>query len=206
MTESRDQNRGLREWDGHSHYNRYEATPYEALEILFQSYNIERHSRVVDFGCGRGRVAFYIHKRFRIPVVGIEAHETTYLEALQNKSSYRLKAKHIAAPILFEYGLAEHYEVQPEDTCFYFFNPFSDRVFAKVLRNIMTSVKKAPRIIDLILFYPLPKYKKWLRNTPLGSSTRSVSPEPKTPSISLYLSSQEEALQDSADDAAVGSM
>ena len=140
-------------------------------------------------------------------MVGIEAHETTYLEALQNKSSYRLKAKHIAAPILFEYGLAEHYEVQPEDTCFYFFNPFSDRVFAKVLRNIMTSVKKAPRIIDLILFYPLPKYKKVVKKYPFRklNKVRVPGAQDAFDKFIIYRL-QEEALQDSADDAAVGSM
>ncbi|MCK9526616.1 MAG: SAM-dependent methyltransferase, partial [Limnochordia bacterium] len=68
---------GLREWSGQTHYNRYEATPYEALDTLFRSYNVRRHKRVVDFGCGRGRVAFYIHRRFQVPVVGIEANDKT---------------------------------------------------------------------------------------------------------------------------------
>lgn len=172
---------GLREWEGHSHYNRYEATPYEALEILFQSHKIGHHSRVVDFGCGRGRVLFYIHKRFRIPVVGIEANEKTYHEALQNKISYRLRAKHIAAPILLEYGLAEHYQVQPEDTCFYFFNPFSSRVFSKVLSNIMASVEQVPRTIELILFYPLPEYEEIVSQYPFQEINRISVPGSNDP-------------------------
>lgn len=157
---------GLREWTGQSQYNRYEATPYEALDTLFQSYKIKKHHRVVDFGCGRGRVTFYIHRRFQVPVVGIEAHDKTYEEALDNKGSYRLKAKHIPAPIRLKYGLAEHYQVKPHDNCFYLFNPFSSKVFEKVLANIVASVKKHPRSIDLILYYPLAEYKKAVKKYP----------------------------------------
>lgn len=156
---------GLREWGGgHTHYNRYEATPYEALEHLFQVYRFRKGDRVVDFGCGRGRVTFSIHHHFHVPVVGIEAHDKTYEEALVNKGTYRFKAKHIPAPIKFKYGLAEHYEVKPCDNRFYFFNPFSDRVFQKVMGNIMKSVNESPRSVDVILYYPLPEYKDILRN------------------------------------------
>ena len=157
---------GLREWSGQSHYNRYEATPYEALDTLFRSYTLKRHKRVVDFGCGRGRVAFYIHRRFKVSVVGVEAHDKTYDEALSNKASYRVKAKHISAPIRLKYGLAEHYEVKPQDSCFYFFNPFSSEVFKKVLANIVASFEKVPRTIDLVLYYPLAEYKKEVKKYP----------------------------------------
>lgn len=155
---------GLREWDGHAHYNRYEATPYKALERLFEAYRFRKGDRVVDFGCGRGRVTFTIHHRFRVPVVGIEAHDKTYEEALANKRSYRMKAKHIEAPIKLKYGLAEQYEVKPEDNRFYFFNPFSYRVFQRVVQNIVKSVEASPRTVEVILYYPLPEYKEVLRS------------------------------------------
>lgn len=151
---------GLREWSGHNHYNRYEATPYEALERLFEVYRFRKGDRVVDFGCGRGRVTFSIHNRFHVPVVGIEAHDKTYEEALDNKGSYRFKTKRdIAAPIELKFGLAEHYEVQRADNRFYFFNPFSHRVFQKVMGNIMKSVAEKPRQVDVILYYPLPEFE-----------------------------------------------
>lgn len=158
---------GLREWDDHQHYNRYEATPYEALDKLFEAYRFREANHVVDFGCGRGRVAFYIHHRFQVPVTGIEAHDKTYEEALDNKASYRHKVKHIQAPIRLKYGLAEHYKVKPTDNCFYFFNPFSHKVFKKVVGNIMESVNRNTRPVDIILYYPLPEYKRVLkRHTP----------------------------------------
>lgn len=155
---------GLREWDGNDLYNRYEATPYEALDRLFQSYKFQKDDRVVDFGCGRGRVTFYIHNRFEVPIVGIEAHDKTYEEALDNKSSYRYRTKHIQAPIRLKYGLAEHYAVKPGENRFYFFNPFSPKVFRKVLANIVRSVVDHPRTVEVILYYPLPEYKKILHS------------------------------------------
>jgi len=150
---------GMREWRGHSHYNPYEATPYEALEQLFREYSFRKGDRVVDFGCGRGRVIFAIHHRFRIPVVGIEANEKTFQEALANKNSYCAGVKHLAAPIELNCGLAEHYAVQPGDNRFYFFNPFSDRVFQTVVGNILKSAETRPRPVDTIMYYPLPEYE-----------------------------------------------
>lgn len=159
---------GLREWRNNSvDFNRYEATPYRALERLFQSYKLNKNDKLVDFGCGRGRVAFYIHNRFQIPVTGIEVNELTYEEALNNKKRYRLKASHIAAPIYFEYGLAEQYNIKPCENKFYFFNPFSIKIFRKVVNNILQSFNEKNRHVDIILYYPLPKFKNFLnKETP----------------------------------------
>lgn len=154
---------GLREWDAKGRYNRYEATPYRALEQLCKNYRLRKGDRLVDFGCGRGRVAFFLHHRFHVPVIGIEAHDKTYEEALVNLRSYRYRARHIAAPIEFRFGLAEQYEVQPEENRFYFFNPFSHEVFQKVMENIMGSVAAAPRIVEVILYYPLTEFKQVMR-------------------------------------------
>lgn len=156
---------GLREWRDQSlPYNRYEPTPYRALERLFEVYRLNKDDEVVDFGVGRGRVSFYIHHRFHIPVTGIEVNETTLEEAFHNKASYRQKAKHIEAPIRLYYGLAEQYAIQHTENCFYFFNPFSIKIFKKVVNNILLSVKECKRTVDIILYYPLPEYKKFLHD------------------------------------------
>lgn len=59
---------GLREWGKKkAAYNRYEPTPYAALDKLFQQYKFNKKDRLVDFGCGRGRVLsiFIIILRFQ---------------------------------------------------------------------------------------------------------------------------------------------
>lgn len=159
---------GIREWrDKASDYNRYEATPYKALDKLFQKYTINKEDEVVDFGCGRGRVSFYIHNRFEVPVTGIEAHDKTFEESLDNETSYLRCNKHIEAPIHFDYGLAEDYEISLTANRFYFFNPFSVDIFEKVVRNILHSIEENQRSVDIILYYPLPEYKRYLeKNTP----------------------------------------
>lgn len=153
---------GMREWRNQTHYNRYEATPYKALEELFRHYKLNKSDRLVDFGSGRGRVPFYIHNRFKIPVTGVEVNDQTFEEALDNKSSYRYKAKDIAAPIRFDFAMAEQFEVDKTDNVFYFFNPFSPDIFKKVVKNILRSVEKEERPVDLILYYPTPRYKEIL--------------------------------------------
>lgn len=168
---------GIREWTGGKiHYNRYEATPYEALSVLCENYKFRDTDKVVDFGCGRGRVAFYLHNRFHLPVTGIEANHKTYEEALENKEIYRLRVKHINAPIKFKYGLAQHYKIDKRDNCFYFFNPFSVHIFRKVVHNILRSVEKDRRTVDLILYYPVREYKDFLKTTPFTIINKIIVP------------------------------
>lgn len=155
---------GIREWkDPKVRYNRCESTPYIALDKLFESYKINKNHKIVDFGCGKGRVVFYIHHRFKVPITGIEVNDKTYDEAINNKESYRFREKHIEAPIKFEYGLAEHYKIKPDDNLFYFFNPFSVHIFKKVIKNILNSVEEHNRTIDIILYYPMPEYKEFMK-------------------------------------------
>src|SRR5690625_3631562 len=101
---------GLREWRKETRYHRYEATPYKALDELFKFYKLEQSDRVVDVGCGRGRVPFYIHNRFKIPVTGVEVNDLTFDEPFDIKRSYRYIAKDIDAPIQFDFALGEQYE------------------------------------------------------------------------------------------------
>lgn len=156
---------GLREWGKEAQrYNRYEATPYEALDQLFEVYTFQEGDQVIDFGCGRGRVVFYIHNRFDIPVKGIEAHATTFEEALVNEEIYLRHHTHLTAPLRFEFALAEQYEIPRDYNTFFFFNPFSVTIFKKVVGNILASFKQEPRTMEIILYYPLNDYIHFLRN------------------------------------------
>lgn len=154
---------GIKELE-EKHHNRVEATPYEALDVLSRKYSFHEGDQIVDFGSGRGRVAFYLHHHFNVPVTGIEADDETYEEALLNKRSYFYNCKDQEISIEFEYGLAEMYEIKPEDNKFYFFNPFELPIFKKVVYNILQSVNTYPRTVELILYYPLPDFKHFLNS------------------------------------------
>lgn len=153
---------GIRELEEANH-NRYEATPYEALEKLKDAYTFNNKDQLVDFGCGRGRSMFYIHHHFDIPVSGVEADDKTFDEALINKKSYLLDKDDTHAPIYFEYGLAENYLIDKKDNRFYFFNPFSLVIFKKVIKNILQSVKEYPRTVEIIFYYPLQGFMHFLQ-------------------------------------------
>lgn len=192
---------GIREWrESNVQYNRYEATPYKVLEVLCENYKFKDAYRVVDFGCGRGRVAFYLHNRLQIPVVGIEANPLTYEEALENKALYRLKAQDIPAPIRFKYGLAQHFKIDEKDNCFYFFNPFSVQIFRKVVHNIMRSVAKHRRTVDLILYYPVREYKDFLRTTPFEMINKIRVPDAHDKKEKILIYRLREEIFDEEDD------
>lgn len=153
---------GIKELKEKNH-NRVEPTPYEALEVLVRNYRLEEGDRLVDFGCGRGRVMFYLHDYFNVAITGVEADDQTIDEALLNRRSY-LYHKENPAPLKIEYGLAEMYEISPEDNRFYFFNPFELPIYKKVIYNILQSVNKHPRRVELIMYYPLPEFKHFLHS------------------------------------------
>ncbi|OCA92140.1 SAM-dependent methyltransferase [Pseudobacillus wudalianchiensis] len=154
---------GTWEWLYQSlHYNRYEATPYEAIDELFQEYELKKTDGVVDFGCGKGRLLFYIHYRFNVRATGVEVNGQLYQEAVENLAEYMKKKKSPLHSLRFECCAAEDYKIGKEDNRFYFFNPFSIQIFMKVVHNIMSSVEEQQRSVDIVLYYPTAEYIQFL--------------------------------------------
>lgn len=146
------------------HYHRYEPTPYEALEVLFDRRPLSADDHVVDFGCGKGRLNFYIHKRFGAHVLGVEMDGDFYADAVRNKDMYLDENPGGEERIHFQQGLAQEYVIKPEDNRFYFFNPFSVQIFMKVVNNILLSAEQHPRDIELILYYGSDDYMYFLED------------------------------------------
>ena len=73
--------------DGKDTYycHRYEPTPYEVLDELFTFYTPEKMDVFVDYGCGMGRLNFYIEKRYSLSSTGVEYSPVYYDKALENK-------------------------------------------------------------------------------------------------------------------------
>jgi SAM-dependent methyltransferase len=155
------------------HYHRYEPTPYTALEKLFAEYKLNSSDHIVDFGCGKGRLNFFIHHLFHASVTGVEMNEKLYEEALENKANYLIKAKN-KGEIQFQCCLAEKYEINPLDNRFYFFNPFTIPIFWKIINNILVSVEKFKREVDVILYYPSEDYIYYLENHTLFELIKEV--------------------------------
>ena len=137
------------------HYHRYEPTPYWILEKLLEEYDIKSDDHVVDFGCGKGRLNFFIHHKTGAYVSGIEMNEHFLNEAKENLRNYKHKQKE---RIQFHGCLAEEYAIRTTDNRFYFFNPFTIQIFRQVLANILMSVEEHYREVHLILYYPSEDY------------------------------------------------
>ena len=113
-------------------YHPYEPTPYFALDKLFENYNINEEDSIIDFGCGKGRLNFYINYFFKANVTGVEMDENYYKQCLINKENYLSKNKRKSSSIDFECCYAQDYTIKEYENKFYFFNPFSVVIFRKI--------------------------------------------------------------------------
>ena len=65
----------------------YEPTPYSVLERLGNSGWIRKENTLLDYGCGKGRVDFFLSYQTRCHSVGIEYNERIYAKAVENKET-----------------------------------------------------------------------------------------------------------------------
>ena len=138
----------------------YDPTPYVVLNDLIQLELLKKEDVVVDYGCGKGRIEFFLNSQVGCKVIGIE-HE----EKLIEKANENLKQYGNDENIIFIHSKAEDY-VPDEANCFYFFNPFSTKIFRKVLERIGESYKRQPRDILIFFYYSTIEYKLYLRSEP----------------------------------------
>ena len=151
---------GIQQDSHHNYYNhRYEPTSYGILDMLFENLKLQRTDCFVDYGCGKGRLNFYVNWKYHAMTKGIELNNQYYQDALSNLATYHGVAK---KSIQFYCIPAQCYAVEDCDNYFYFFHPFSIEIFRTVLNNILESVSTNPRPCTLILYYPDYEYTYYL--------------------------------------------
>ena len=135
----------------------YEPTPYCVLERLANSGLIRKKDVILDYGCGKGRVDFFLSYQTKAKTIGIEYDERIYQGALNNQ-------KNAVSGARTEYVLAraEEYEVSSEVNRYYFFNPFSVELLRKVMARIIESYYEKPREVFLFFYYPSEEYISYL--------------------------------------------
>ena len=126
----------------------YEATPYVVLQTLSNSGYIKKNEKVIDYGCGKGRVSFYLAYANKANMIGVEYDERLYNSALENK-----KRSISANRVEFTYSNASDYKIDNDVTGAYFFNPFSIQVLKDVLKNLKDSKSECKRDIMLFFYY-----------------------------------------------------
>ena len=135
----------------------YEPTPYSVLERLANSGLIWKKDVVLDYGCGKGRVDFFLSYQTRAKTIGIEYDERIYQAAIENQ-----KKAISGTRTEFVLTRAEEYEVPAEVNVCYFFNPFSIELLRKVMARIVESYYTNPREMTLFFYYPAEEYISYL--------------------------------------------
>ena len=135
----------------------YEPTPYTVLERLVNSGLIREGDVVLDYGCGKGRVDFFLSYQTKAGTIGVEYDERIYRSAMENRQTAALHLK-----TDFALARAEAYEVPQKVNRCYFFNPFSLGILRKVMARILESYYENPRELLLFFYYPSEEYLSYL--------------------------------------------
>ena len=135
----------------------YEPTPYRVLERLANSGLIGKKDVVLDYGCGKGRVDFYLAYQTKANTIGVEYDERIYQGAIENR-----KTAVSGVRTEFVQMRAEEYRVPGEVNRCYFFNPFSVELLHKVMARMIESYYENPREVFLFFYYPSEEYISYL--------------------------------------------
>lgn len=65
----------------------YEPTPYSVLERLANTGYIRKGNTLLDYGCGKGRVDYFLSYQTRCHSIGIEYDERIYKKAMENQAT-----------------------------------------------------------------------------------------------------------------------
>ena len=63
----------------------YEPTPYTVLERFANSGLLCKENTLLDYGCGKGRVDFFLSYQTRCRCLGVEYDERIYEKVMENK-------------------------------------------------------------------------------------------------------------------------
>ena len=135
----------------------YEPTPYSVLERLVNTGMIRKENTLLDYGCGKGRVDFFLTYQTRCHSIGVEYDDRIYEKAMENKQS-AVSGERIS----FVLVNAEEYKVPEAVDRVYFFNPFSLEILRKTVARIIDSYYEHPREIQLVFYYPSDEYISYL--------------------------------------------
>lgn len=147
---------GRDDYNADDYHHPYEPTPYVVLQRLAEAEYISRENIVIDYGCGKGRVSFYLATHIGCRTIGMEYDERIYEVACRNLTTFSGKCK----PEFF-CAAAEEYPIAEED-CFYFFNPFTVEILQAVIAKIIDSYYAEPRKMQLFFYYPDKDYVAYL--------------------------------------------
>lgn len=136
----------------------YEPTPYQVIERLANSGYITKRDKIIDYGCGKGRVDFYLGFQTKAKMIGIEYDERLYNVAKKNQETAISANK-----VNFININALDYELEQNVTGAYLFNPFSTKILKVVIEKILKYVLLNQIEFKLFFYYPSNSYLELLK-------------------------------------------
>jgi len=143
-----------------SEATRYEATPYLEFGVILPRLGIRYEEYAfIDFGSGKGRVLMMASRFSFKRIIGLEFSRALHRVAGRNLEQYgRVMGAHPDCRSLC--CDATSYELPPDPTVLYFFNPFTEAAMSRVLENIYDSLRTHPR--HLLVIYNKPVHRDLL--------------------------------------------
>ncbi len=123
------------------------------LERLANEGYIRKENCLLDYGCGKGRVEFFLSYQSPCRSIGIDYDERMIQSAEENKSKAVSGSR-----TSFICENAARYKVPEEADRIYFFNPFSEEILTAVLEQLLDSWYGKPREVLLFFYYPSDEY------------------------------------------------
>jgi SAM-dependent methyltransferase len=141
--------------------SRYEAVSFHMLEHLFTAFRkFSGNTSIVDLGCGKGRVMMVAAHFGFTHMTGIDFAKEVCEEAKANMAEKEKQFPDISWRVIN--GNVENYEITPDDSVFFMFNPFDYSVLKNFLRKLDISCDEFPRRIYFL--YASPQHDRLLLN------------------------------------------
>jgi SAM-dependent methyltransferase len=132
----------------------YEPFPYMKMKKLFTNFSFSESDGFMDIGCGKGRVLIGAAFSGCVNVYGIDISAKLLKYAEKNLAECKKKKADLKYKLLCMD--VKDLTFTPDINKLFFYNPFSYRVFLKVMKALKKSVEENPR--DVTIFLAGPKH------------------------------------------------
>lgn len=129
----------------------YEPFPYIKMKRLFKNYSFSESDGFVDIGCGKGRVLVGAALNGCVNIYGIDISKELLEYAENNLAKCRKKTDLNYKLLCLD---ARDFTFSPDINKVFFYNPFSYRIFLKVLKSLKKSIEDNPRDVTIFLAGP----------------------------------------------------
>ena len=136
-----------------SHSSRYEAVNYFILESLLSKLrSISGETSFSDLGCGKGRAMVVAAHYGFTKIRGVDFAE----EVCSIADQHMQKASRLFPQIQYEVYCQNvlDYIIQPDESVFFLFNPFSEEIISAFLEKVNRSTEEFPRTVYFLYASP----------------------------------------------------